>query len=170
MAGRNLCLGALVVASLLIFTGCQSAPKPEAKPDTAADTAAIHAVINQLFAAYNAGDAAAVGATFSDDAILMPDKEAAVEGKPAIQAWYAGLFKNVTVNASYTPLETQVAGDWAYDRGSGTVTATSKSGGPVTESFKILIICKRQTDGSWKIHCGILNNNNPPAAAAAKKK
>jgi uncharacterized protein (TIGR02246 family) len=170
MPVRNVCLGALVASSLLIFTGCQRASKPEVKQDTASDAAAIHAVINQFVAAYNAGDAAAVGATFADDAIIMPENGAAVEGKPAIQAWYAGLFKNITVNTSYTPLETQVAGDWGYDRGAGMVTATPKGGKPITESFKNLIICKRQTDGAWKIHCIILNNNNPPAATAAKKK
>lgn len=46
------------------------------------------------------------------------------------------------------PPETQVAGGWGYERGNGTITATPKSGKPITISFKYLSIVRRQADGS----------------------
>jgi uncharacterized protein (TIGR02246 family) len=169
MTVRSLFVGAFVVTSMLTFTGCQTAPKPEAKRDAAADTAAITALNNQSAAAFNANDAAAVAATFTDDAIMMPENQAAVEGRAAIQAWYAAMFK-YDVKSADTPLEIQVAGDWAYERGNGTVTATPKSGKPITISLKYLRVIKRQADGSWKGYRLIVNSNNPPPAATAKKK
>ncbi len=73
-------------------------------------------------------------------------------------------------SSTFTPLETQVAGDWAYDRGNYTVTVTPKSGKPMEASAKYLIIVKRQPDGSWKVYREISNSNNPPPGAAGKKK
>lgn len=58
-----------------------------------------------------------------------------------------------------TPLETQVAGDWAYERGNITETVTPKSGKPLERSLKYLAILNRQADGAWKIHLDIDNSN-----------
>jgi uncharacterized protein (TIGR02246 family) len=155
---------------MLTFTGCQTAPKPEAKRDAAADTAGINALRDQFAAAFNANDAAAVAATFTDDAIIMPEHQAAVEGKPAIQAWYAAFFKENAAKIAFTPGEIQLPGDWGYERANYTFTLTQKSGQPISASFKYLVIVKRQADASWKYHRLIVNNNNPLPAAAAKKK
>ncbi|MCL5743720.1 MAG: SgcJ/EcaC family oxidoreductase [Acidobacteria bacterium] len=158
----------------LTFAGCQSAPQPEQKTDVAADTTAINALRDKVTAAFNSNDAAALAADYADDAIMMNPNQAAVEGKPAIQAAYEAMFKEnagkIAVTLVNTPLETQLAGDWAYDRGSATSTITPKTGKPVEQSGKYLVILKRQTDGSWKIYREISNMNNPPAGVAGKKK
>ena len=88
----------------------------------------------------------------------------------AIQASYEAMFKENAVKFVPTPFETQVAGDWAYDRGNATVTVTPKSGKQMEESVKYLVIVKRQPDGSWKIYRLISNSNNPPPSVAGKKK
>ena len=83
------------------------------------------------------------------------------------------LQKNASVAArtvAFTPLETQVAGDWAYEHGNSTVTITPKSGKPTVESFRYLDIYRRQSDGSWKIHRDMGNNGSPPLPTAGKKK
>ena len=170
MKSRIVYLCAFALASLLTFAGCQPAPQPEQKRDVAADTAALNALRDQVIAAFNSHDAAAMAATYADDAVMMNPNQAAVEGKQAIQAAYEGLFKEVQGKIAFTPLETQVAGDWAYDRGNYTVTLTSKSGKPVENSYKYLVIVKRQPDGSWKLHRETGNRNNPPPSAAGKKK
>jgi len=172
MTLRSVHLCAFVLTSMLTFTGCQTAPtpKPEEKRDAAADTTAINALRDQFTAAFNSSDAAAVAATYTDDAIMLPENRAAVEGKPAIQASYEAMFKENTGKIVLTPLETQVAGDWAYDRGNATVTVTPKSGKPMEESSKYLVILKRQGDGSWKVYRDTDNSNNPPPGAAGKKK
>ncbi len=169
MTLRNVWLCAFALTSLMTFAGCQTAPTPEPKRDVAADTTAINALRDQYTTAFNANDAAAVAATFADDAIVMEPYQAAVEGKQAIQAMYEGLFRNA-VKVALTPLETQVAGDWAYDRGNYALTITPKTGKPSEESAKYLVIVKRQSDGSWKIYREIGNSSNPLPGAAAKKK
>jgi uncharacterized protein (TIGR02246 family) len=155
---------------MLTLAGCESAPKPEAKRDAAADTAAINALRDQFAAAFNANDAAATAATYTDDAIMMVANQADVVGGPAIQAWYAAGFKAGAAKIAFTPLETQVAGDWAYDRGSATFTVTPKSGKAIQESSRYLVIVKRQANGSWKLYRDIDVGNNPPPTAGAKKK
>ena len=155
---------------MLTFAGCRTAPHPEQKRDLAADTTAINALLDQNIAAWNSNDAAAVTATFADDAILMEPSQAAIEGKQAIQAWYEAFLKENAVKCAITPLETQVAGDWAYVRGNYTTTFTPKSGKPMEVSGKYLDIVKRQPDGSWKIYRGMLNSNDLPPGAAEKKK
>ena len=74
------------------------------------------------------------------------------------------------VKISITPLETQVATDWAYDRGNATTTITPKSGKPSEESGKYLVIVKRQPGDMWQIYREIDNSNSPPPAAAPGKK
>jgi len=170
MTLRNVCVCAFALTSMLTFAGCQTAPKPEEKRDVAADTTAINALRDQFTAAFNSNDAAATAATYTGDAIAMLANQAAVEGKQAIQASYEAMFKGNAVKIALTPLETQVAGDWAYDRGNATITVTPKSGKPIEESSKYLVIAKRQPDGSWKLYRDIDNSNNPPPGAAGKKK
>ncbi len=170
MTLRKVCLCAFALTSLLTFAGCQTAPAPEPKRDVAADTTALNALRDQYVAAVNSSDAAATAATFADDGIEMIPNQAAVEGKQAIQASYEAMFKMSAVKNAPTPLETQVAGDWAYDRGNYTLTVTPKSGKPMEESGKYLVVCKRQPDGSWKLYRLIYNSNNPLPGAAGKKK
>lgn len=174
MTLRNVFACAFALASMLTFAGCQTAPKPEEKMDVAADTAAINALRDKVTAAFNSTDAAALAATYADDAIMMNPNQEPVEGKPAIQASYEAMFKEnagtVAISLALSPLETQVAGDWAYDRGNSTSTITPKSGKPVEQLGKYLVIAKRQTDGSWKLYREMSNMNSPPPGAAGKKK
>ena len=174
MTLRNMFVCAFALTSMLTFAGCQTAPTPAPKRDVAADMKAIKALSEQFTAAYNSMDAAAMAATYADDAIMMDPNQAAIEGRQAIQAAYEARSKEsagkVALAAALTPLETQVAGDWAYDRGNYTITVTPKSGKPMEISAKYLTIYKRQPDGSWKIYRDISNRNTPPPSAAGKKK
>ena len=175
MTLRNVFIWALALTSMLTFTGCQTTPLPEPKRDVAADIKAIRALGDEMTAAFNSNDAAAVAAAYADDAVMMDPNQAAIEGKQAIQAAYEARSKenaseSVTLAFAFTPREIQVAGDWAYDRGNYTVTVTPKSGKPMERSNKYLTIYKRQSDGSWKIYRDTSNSNNPPVTAAGKKK
>lgn len=170
MTLRNVLLCAFALTSMLTLAGCQTAPPPEPNRDVAADTTAINALRDQVAAAYNSHDAVAMAATYAEDAIMMNPNQAAVEGQQAIRAAYEATFKENAGKVAFTPLETQVAGDWAYDRGSYTVTVTPASGKPVEDSYKYLVVVKRQPDGSWKLYREMSNSNNPPATEAGKKK
>jgi uncharacterized protein (TIGR02246 family) len=156
---RNMCLCVVALASMLVLAGCQTAPEAEQKRDTAADIQAINAGRDEFAAAFNSNNAAAVAAGYTDDAVLMFPDQPAIEGKQAIQAALEDYFKQNAAKITHTPLETQVAGDWAYERGNITETVTPKSGKTVEKSLKYLVILKRQADGSWKVHLDMDNSN-----------
>ncbi len=171
MKSPTMCFCALALVSILVTAGCQTAPPPEAKKNTPAELAKIGTLRDQFATAYNSNDAAAVAGLYTDDAVLMPSDQSAVEGKAAIQSWYQTMYKGGSVKIALTSLETQVAGDWGYDRGAAMLTITPKGKGKVMEeSSKYLVILKRQADGSWKVFRDMDNGNNPMPAPAAKKR
>jgi ketosteroid isomerase-like protein len=61
-----------------------------------------------------------------------------------------------------TPLEVEIAGNWAYKRNVYTQEITDKKTGKKTVvDAKNLAIFKRQPDGSWKIYRDCFNSNLP---------
>jgi ketosteroid isomerase-like protein len=108
---RNVCLCAIALTSMLTFTGCQTAPQPEQKRDVAANIKAINALRDQYAAGFNSSNAAAVAASYTDDAVVMLPNQPAVEGRQAIQTMLEMYFKEQAAKIGHTPLETQVAGD-----------------------------------------------------------
>jgi uncharacterized protein (TIGR02246 family) len=168
MTLRNVGFLALALASTLTFVACQSAPNPE-KKDAAADLAAVNALRGKFTAAFNSNDAGALAALYADDAIVMLPNQPAVEGRTAIQALYDGMFKANAAKIAINPLETQVAGDWAYDRGTATTTITPKSGKGVEESDKYIVVLKRLPGGLWKVYRDISNSNSALPAPTASK-
>ena len=156
---------ATLISLALVVAACGPAgaqPVAEA-PTQAEDVAAIKELGQKARAAFNTGDAAAFADLLTDDAILMPSNEPALVGKEAIQSWLQTIFDQATVKLIAEVLEVEVAGNWAFERGTGTSTATLKaSGDPVFEdNSKYLTITKRQPDGSWRIYRNISNSDRP---------
>ena len=56
---RNMCLWVVVLASILLFAECGTAPQPVQKSDTAAGIQAIDALRNQFETTYNSHEALA---------------------------------------------------------------------------------------------------------------
>lgn len=144
------------------------APTPELKRHITADITAFNTLRGQFAAAYNSNDAAAVAAYYADDAILMFPNQTAIEGRQGIQALLEAYFWENAAQIAHTPLETEVAGDWAYERGNIALTVAPKFGNPRQESIKYLAILKRQPDGSWKVYRDMENSNEPSPVAARK--
>ena len=93
----------------------------------------------------------------------MPQSQPAVFGKEAIHSLYQSVFREYTVTGGGQTLEIEVGGDWAFLRGTYTLTATPKAGGERLEDVgKHLFILKRQPDGSWKIARLIANSDQLP--------
>lgn len=159
---RNTCLYTVVLTSILTFGACRTASQPEQneqKRSVAADIKAIDALRDRFAAAYNSNDAAAVAAFYADDAILMLPNQAAIEGKQAIQTTLSDYFRENAVKITPTPQETHVAGDWAFERGNIRETVIMNSGKARHRSLKYLVILKRQSDGSWKVHLDMDSSN-----------
>jgi uncharacterized protein (TIGR02246 family) len=153
-------VGIFLVLFVLATSGC-------AQPvDVEADEAAIRNLHNQIAAASNAGD---ITALHTDDAIWMPPNEPALVGKEAIRTWAQSLFEQFTVEETVTTEEIQVAGDWAFLRGTYTFAVTPKAEGePQKETGNCFHIVQRQPDGSWK-YTRLMWNSDQPALTPASE-
>jgi len=69
-----------------------------------------------------------------------------------------------------SPEEVQPAGaEWAFERGTYTITLTPKTGGdPIRDVGKYITLYQRQADGSWRMARDIWNSNNPPPPVLRK--
>ncbi len=81
------------VALLLVAPSALSAQDYEDEMKHPDATAAITAASEAFEAAYNAGDAAAVSAMYTDDGFVMAPGAESVEGMEAISALFAGAFE-----------------------------------------------------------------------------
>lgn len=152
---------AAMIAAILL-TGCSSPPVRVSK---AADLAAIDAFNRQYLHAINNGDSAALAGLTTDDHIMLAPNRSPVTGKEANIAAMKQAFELFDIQESWTPLETEVAGDWAYQRGTYKVTATPKNGGASrTSTGNFLRIYRRQPDGTWSLTRDMFNNGQLPPA------
>ena len=127
-------------------------------------TAAIHAADAAWVEGFNAGDAAAVAALYTEDAVAMPPNAPAMEGRDAIQAGFAEMLsaaggpqasvttKNVELMMSpgigHTALAT---GGWEMNGADG----------PHLDHGKFVAVW-RQTDEGWKLSHDIWNSDMAP--------
>ena len=160
---------ALLISFALMLLACTPAtkqPEPEAEATNEAnDMAALDGLRGEFIAAYNAGDASILASLFTEDGVVMPPNSSAANGKEAVQSFYAVHFEQFTGTLAVSSEEHEVAGDWAFERGSYTVTLTPKAGGtPTDDEGKYLLISRRQPDASWRIARHIWNSNNPVPA------
>ena len=157
---------ATLISLALLVAACQPVaeqPDPAAEAARRAeDVAAIKSLVDENIAAWNAGDAAAVAARCTNDAVLMPPNMPALIGKEAIQSGTQLIFDQITFNLTGKVLEVEIAGDWAFARMTYAETLTRKaSGEPTEDAGKWLTIVKRQSDGSWKTYRDIWNSDKP---------
>ncbi len=149
---------------LLTLSLCACAPSEPAvqQPTTEADNAAIEQVGADFVRAHNAADIDGLVGLFTADAVRMPPNEPSAGGAAGIRGWFGARFEQATAEVSVFVGETEIAGDWAYSRGTYTLTVTPKEEGePMEDNGKWLNIMQRQADGAWKIHRNIWNSNNP---------
>jgi len=110
--------------------------------------------------AFNEGNAAAIAAWFTEDALLMAPGKPAAKGKAAVQSYYQSVFDEYTTQLESHYEEVDVSGKLAYGRGYAKVTLLPKKGGAsLISTAKYLNILKKQPDGTWKTTHDIWNGN-----------
>jgi ketosteroid isomerase-like protein len=149
---------------LPVFAAAAAAPAGSSAA-YAADLAAITDFNTRYLRAINAGDSAALSALTDDDHIMLAPGRPPVLGKAANDAANARGFQQFNIVETWNPLETVIDGNLAYQRGSFTVAATPKAGGPTrTTAGSFLRIYRRQADGSWRMSRDMFNAQQPDAA------
>jgi ketosteroid isomerase-like protein len=149
---------------LPVFT--TSAPAPTASASYAADLAAISAFNVQYLKAINDGDITALSSLTDDDHVALAPGSAPLVGKAANDAVNGRTYQQFKIDEHWTPVETVIDGNLAYQRGSFTVVATPKAAGTArTVSGSFLRIYRRQPDGSWRMTRDMFNTGPPDSPA-----
>ena len=132
------------------------------QPARGAHDPAIVAVADQYVKATLAGDAQAVAALYTDDAVEMPPNEPAAKGRAAIQQLYERNFKAAKISDfTLTHVESRSSGDTGYDIGTYVQSITPTGGTAMKDTGKYTVILKR-IGGSWKVAYAIYNSDLPP--------
>lgn len=158
----------LLLSVIVLMSAC-GGTTPTTQPTATAppDPAPINDVRSRFQTAYNAGDAAAVTALYTDDAVSLPDRHAAVQGKAALQQYFQEVFAQYNAKLTLMSPDLEITDDIAHETGAYSMTVTPKAGGnAMTITGKYLIVLKRQADGSWKVHHDIDNTDSPMAMPA----
>jgi uncharacterized protein (TIGR02246 family) len=139
---RLVAIGALAAAS----AGCAgTGPDSEAE-----DLVAIAEFNRQYLDALNTGDIDALAALTTEDHVLIASGGAPLVGRQALIDAMTGAFSRFDFDETWTPEETVVSGDLAYQRGTFVVVATPKEGGEVSRTTgNFLRMYRRQADGAW---------------------
>jgi ketosteroid isomerase-like protein len=91
--------------------------------------------------------------------ILIPNR-APIVGKAANDAAMGAAFQRFVFDESWTPEETVIDGDLAFQRGTFTTASTPKNGGEKrVVSGAFLRIYQRQPDGQWRMTRDMFNSD-----------
>ena len=129
----------------------------------ASDTAVIQQLARQFSAAYVRGDAAAMTELYTSDAVIFPERSAAITGRDAIRRyWSLPPGRRITRHV-ITPAQITVDGRHAYDHGTFEI-AGERDGKPWGPSRGKYVVVWRRVGGSWRIHLDIWNSGpeSPP--------
>ena len=106
---------------------------------------------------------------WSDDAVVIPQGQPAVEGKQAIRAFVTSSLQIpgfsiywVSEKVTFSP-----DGKLAYMRSANEMTVPGPSGAPITLPGRAVTVWRMDSDGQW--HCVIDIWNDPPSPTTAVK-
>lgn len=147
--------------TLLFLVGaCRIAPsRPELAP-TAEVTLALANANAAFAAALRSGDARAVAAHFTEDALLMNPRRPDVQGRSDIEVSFRSAFEWVSIKeVSFTPVETEVLATRAYQRTVFRERVEWLKGGkpPAVDEGRALFAWTLGPDGRWRIHRVLVN-------------
>lgn len=150
----------LLLLSVLVLTFVAFSPTLAVEKDQEeADIQAINRIYEQWDEAENAGDANALVFLVTDDVIWMEPNNPVIVGKEALRELLESSYETHSMKDMKTVVEEiRLAGDWAYVRSSYCTFRIPKDGSDTVNRIgRIVDICERQEDGSWKIARDIFN-------------
>jgi uncharacterized protein (TIGR02246 family) len=130
---------------------------------SAADRSALAALHAAWVSAVARGDATALRELLTDDYEAWAHGAPPPRGAQATAAAMAAAAARYAIEQHFEPLETVVAGDWAFARGLERVRITPRGGGESrVQEQRALLIMRRGADGRWRYARG-MTNGPPPA-------
>ena len=122
------------------------------QPPLDEDLAAITAFNKRYLGAINDEDIATLSSLTTEGHVMIAPNRAPIVGKKANDELNGGAFERFAFDENWTPIETVVSGDLAFQRGTYTTAVTPKDGGDKREiSGTFLRIYQRQSNGEWRM-------------------
>ncbi len=119
----------------------------------------MQTVTNKFVEAWIKGDAEGCADTYAADAVFMTPDQPSYHGRQAIMERYDKMFKSrddsVDAKMNETVHDVIYFDDWAVMRGSGYETRTGEE---TKDTYKWIILAKRQPNGKWETVWDIFNN------------
>lgn len=147
---------ALLVALLAGSTLSLVSPVSRSQ-DAGAVRAAIEQAGVQFAEAYGRGDAKAVAAFYTPDAIAFPPGGEMVKGRDAIQQMWQSTMDSGVKSLSFTVVDVGTSGDVAYETGTVVLGIQAPGKDSTTASAKYVVVWKKQGN-DWKLHRDIWND------------
>jgi uncharacterized protein (TIGR02246 family) len=147
----------VLFVSLVFASPCLAAGgEAHAAALTAQDAQDVRAACQAYRDAWVANDAAAVMATLTDDAVLLPSGMAPIVGSAAIRAfwWPPGASATRILGMELSIEEVGGEGGLAYARGRGSLTfsyAKENKEVVVSQRHTFLNVLRREAKGQWRI-------------------
>jgi uncharacterized protein (TIGR02246 family) len=133
-------------------------PRPED------DRAAIDAVRDAWISAIASGNARALADLVTSDYEVWAHGAPTLTGPDTVVTTMGAALARYAISQSYEPIETVIAGDWAFQRGIERIRVVPRDGGPPHEvAQRGLLILRRGEDGHWRYARGM--TNGLPASA-----
>ena len=125
------------------------------------DTAAIQEAARQFSAAYVRGDADAITALYTRDAVIFPERSAAISSHDALRRYWKHEPGQKVTRHLLIPTQVTVDGKHAYDHGIYEIAGerNGKAWGPVRGKY--LVVWRREPDG-WKMQLDMWNSGPEP--------
>lgn len=120
--------------------------------------AAIDARNKEIGDSIAKGDAAAVAARYTVDALVMPPNSPALAGRESIQKAWQGFIDSGVKGLELKSTEVVSRCDSADEAGAYKVLGDN---GQVLDAGKYIVVWKR-VEGAWYLHWDIWNSNTPP--------
>ena len=137
-------IAGLLVATVVLLTlgGTSSVAQDTGKGSQAS---AIQAIADAYVKASLKGDAKAIAALYTEDAVEMPPNAPMVKGRAAIEQYYVKQFVSgmKLTTFSLKHIETHASGDVGYDVGTYQQDMTPPKAASVSETGKYTVILKR---------------------------
>jgi ketosteroid isomerase-like protein len=148
---------ALLCAALatLLASGLTQAQSAHSDKDEIQDAA------RQFSAAYMRGDADAMTALYTRDAVIFPERSHAISGHDALKRYWTVKPGQKITRHLLIPTQVMVDGKHAYDHGIFEIAGerNGKSWGPLRGKY--LVVWRREPDG-WKMQLDMWNSGPQP--------
>jgi uncharacterized protein (TIGR02246 family) len=108
---------------------------------------------------------------WSDDAVVIPPGQPAIEGKAAIRSFVTDSFKTPGFKVHWVSRDVKFSpdGKLAYMRAENQMTVPGPDGKPLSLSGRAVTVWRRDADGQWRCVVDTWNDAPPPGPAAAAR-